>query len=429
MNQRENWSGYIQWQPKEVLYPRSKEDIIQIIQSVIEKKQKVRAVGSGHSCTKLCVTDDILVSLDNYQGIVHIDRANKLVTVKAGTKLNLLNTLLDAENLALENLGDIDVQSAAGAICTATHGTGVAFGNISSQVQKIEFINGRAEIITCSENDNSELFRAAQVSLGVLGIITEITFRCVDSYVLRLNVEKKNLFEVLDNLDSYNGNCRNFEFYFFPNTDSVMTKELRLSDAPPQQKKFKDYIQEDILENYAFKVACDVAHYLPSTTKRISEFSANTISSFHKTRKSFEVLSSSRLVRFNEMEYNVPAECYGDVKKELVRWIDKNNTEVMFPLENRFVKEDNILLSPSYQRKSAYIAAHVYKKADFTRYFKGLEDIFKSYDGRPHWGKMHTLQSKDLEKLYPEFAKFNTQRKLHDPDEVFLTPYLKELLQ
>ncbi|MBL7728359.1 MAG: FAD-binding protein [Dinghuibacter sp.] len=422
-----NWSGHLKWQPEHLVYPQSHEELAQWVQLAVQQNRKVRVIGSGHSFTPLAVCTDILIVLDKLSGIVSVNQATRQVTVKAGTKLHELNRLLNTHGLALENLGDIDVQSVAGAICTGTHGTGIQFGNLSTQVSQITFINGKGETVTCSETEEVELFKAVQVSLGAFGIITEVTFKCVSSYTLNLQVGKKPLEEVLQQLHHYNTRNRNFEFYWFPHTSWVVTKELNLTDQPPVKKAVKDFFQETVLENYAFKAVCELAHRIPRLTRRISRFSAATIGAYQKTRKSFEVFSTRRLVKFNEMEYNVPAAAYTDVKKEIVQWVNRNNRDVMFPMENRFVQEDDIYLSPAYRRPSAYIAVHVYNKAGFEQYFRGIEAIFRAYNGRPHWGKMHTLQQKELEQLYPMWHVFDAFRRQHDPGNIFLTPYLQTL--
>lgn len=421
-----NWSGLLTWQPSEIYKPSTETQIVDIVTKAAKANKKVRIIGSGHSFTSLCVTDDILISLDEFQGIIRVDADHMQATVKAGTKLNTLNRLLNEQGMALANLGDIDVQSIAGAISTGTHGTGVTFGNLSTMVTAMKWVNGKGEIVSCSETDKPELLKAAQVSLGMFGVITELTIQCVPKYNLHIKVQKLRLDEVLSNLDIYN-KCRNFEFYWFPNTEYVMSKEIDQTDAKSSAISWKDYAQEIVLENYAFKAVCELSRMLPRSTRRISRFSANMIDSFEKTRKSFEVFSTSRLVKFHEMEYNIPAEAYLDVKKEIVNWVNKHNYDILFPLENRFVAADDIMLSPSYKRPSAYIAVHVYNKKDYKHYFENIEAIFRSYQGRPHWGKMHTRTQAELKQVYPMFETFQKYREVQDPDQVFLSPYLKDL--
>jgi FAD-linked oxidoreductase len=420
-----NWSGYLQWQPTQVFYPESEATIAQIVKDAAVSGRRIRVMGSAHSFTPLCPTHDTTVSLSRYQGIISVDVSAQLATVRAGTPLRQLSELLDAHGLALENLGDIDTQSIAGAIATGTHGAGTAFGNLCTQVRALKFVNGQGELVSCSLDQNPELFRAVVLSLGALGIITEVTLKCVPAYNLSLRIARQHLDEVLENLPRYNAENRHFEFYWFPHTPYVMTKSVNLTNAPPDPRALKNYLQEMVFENYAFLALCELAYRLPGLARPISRFAAATIGPYHKQKKSYEVFSTARLVRFNEMEYNVPADAYVEVKKELVNWINRRNYQVMFPLENRFVRADDLYLSPAFGRDSAYIAAHVYHKQYFHKYFDELEIIFLAHGGRPHWGKMHNLSHTDFAALYPGWQTFHAHRAQQDPQGLFLNPHLE----
>ncbi|MBO9597773.1 MAG: FAD-binding protein, partial [Cohnella sp.] len=179
-----NWSGIVRTTPLDVFYPSSIEEIVDLVRLCRREGRHLRVVGSGHSFTAVAASDDVLVSLDKMQGIVEVDVAARTATVWAGTKLKLLGELLHAEGLAQENLGDIDVQSIAGAISTGTHGTGTAFGTIATQVVGLTVITGAGEIISCTESSHPELFKALQVSLGSLGVIAQVTLRLRPSYKL-----------------------------------------------------------------------------------------------------------------------------------------------------------------------------------------------------------------------------------------------------
>lgn len=423
----QNWSGHLKWQPAKVCYPKSTEEVQQIVIQGAERRCKVRMIGSGHSFSKLCVTDDFLVSLDEFQGIVSVDAEQLRVTVRAGTKLFRLNEELAKVGLALENMGDINVQSVAGAISTGTHGTGSAFANMSTLAVGMTFVNGLGQIVRCSETEKPELLRAARLSLGSMGVITEVVLQCVPAYSLKRIIDRAPLQDVLEQYPTLNQQHRNFEFYWFPNTEYTMTRTSDLTEEPAEEGGLKDYLQEVVLENYAFKVLNEVAYNFPRQTNRISRLCTKLIDRSEKVSHSHAVFSTPRLVRFNEMEYSVPLDAYDEVKRALVRWVNKNNRHVLFPIENRFVKGDDGPLSPAYGRNSAYIAVHIYNKKDFKDYFAPLEAIFRAHGGRPHWGKIHTLTARDVAESYPEFTRFNELRQRHDPQGLFLSPYLAKL--
>ena len=424
-----NWGKNVQWQPSNFFEPSSEGEIQSIIQKAITDKKKIRIIGSGHSFTPLCATDDVSISLDNYQGIIEVDKEKCQATVKGGTKLFKLGDMLFQHGLAMENLGDIDVQSIAGTISTGTHGTGRDFGTISTQVVGLKMINGKGELITCSEEINASLFKAAQVSLGSLGVITEVTLQCVPAYRMKVENKKEDLSDVLASLSQRHKENRNFEFYWIPYTKTAWTKSSNVVDAEVSDKVgLMNYYVEYFLENYLFKGFCELATLFPSQNELVAKITAASISNVSKVHNSHKIYATQRLVRFKEMEYNIPIEVYDDVWKEVMRVVNSKKYNIHFPIENRVVKQDDILMSPAYGRDSAYIACHVYYKKDHRPYFKALEEVFRAYGGRPHWGKMNSLKAKDVVDLYPEFNTFMKHRLEQDPDEVFITPYLRSLL-
>ncbi len=428
MKHTKNWAGNITWQPSQILYPTSEKEIQKIVLKAANDNQKIRVIGTGHSFTALCKTKDILISLDQYQGIISIQKDQYQATVKGGTKLSLLGELLFKEGLAMENLGDIDVQSIAGTISTGTHGTGKNLGTISTQVIALRFINGKGELIECSDTNNRELFKAAQVSLGVLGIITGVTLQCVPAYKLALQIQKENLDTIIKDLDNRNNDNRNFEFYWLPYTNTALTKSSNIvTDSEPDKVNFFNYWSEYVIENYVFKLFCEYAHWFPSQNVAISKLSAAAISNVKKVYYSHKIYATQRLVKFREMEYNIPVEAYQDVWKEVVKTVNSKKFNIHFPIEVRFTKGDDISLSPAYQRDSAYIACHVYNKKEYQPYFEALENIFRAYGGRPHWGKMNNLKAGDVADLYPEFSTFMKHRAMQDPYKIFINPYLQEL--
>lgn len=423
-----NWANNVEWNPLEVLYPISEKEIQDFVLKAIHHNKKIRVIGSGHSFTPLCSTDQILISLNKYQGKIAINRKKNLATVKAGTKLSLLGELLFKEGLAMENLGDINVQSIAGAISTGTHGTGINLKSISNQVVALRFVNGKGEIIECSQTKNLELFKAAQVSLGCLGIITEITIQCVPTYKLNLQNKKEKLSDVLANLEERNSLNRNFEFYWIPYTNTAWTKTSNIvEDSEPDKINFFNYWTEFVLENYVFKVFCEYAKLFPSQNKTVAKITAASISNVKKTYHSHKVYATQRLVKFHEMEYNIPSEAYNDVFKDIKKIVNSKKFDIHFPIENRWVKGDDVYMSPAYGRDSAYIACHVYNKKEYKAYFSALEEVFKAYNGRPHWGKMNTFTTQDIIKVYPKFDAFLIHRKEQDPENIFVNPYIKTL--
>lgn len=422
-----NWGGTVKFTPKFIYYPTSHEEVVDIVKKARQNHQKIRIIGSGHSWTNLVDTDYILISLDEYQGIISLDKDNCTAVVKAGTKLKLLGDLLHEQGLAMENMGDINVQSIAGALSTGTHGTGVTFGTLATQMLEITFVNGLGETVVCSEHTNRETFKAAQVSLGALGIITKIKLRLVPTYKLKYVSVKADLDDTLLNLDKYKQENRNFEFYWFPHTKTVQLKFVNKTPEPPKNVGFAKKFNDVVMENGLFGALSRFSRAFPKTAPRISKISAWGVSKGTYVNHSHLIFATQRWVRFYEMEYNVPQESFINVMKEIEACVNEHQFKVHFPIECRWVKADDIMISPASGRDAAYIAVHMYKGMEYKPYFEAIEKIFRKYNGRPHYGKMNTLKHEDFAELYPNWQKFMDVRQQMDPDQVFLNEYLQEL--
>lgn len=420
-----NWAENIVFNPSQIAFPENEEQLCTLISKANGQGKKVRVVGSAHSWTGLFETQEILVSLDKMQGLIEVKGME--ASVWAGTKLKTLGQLLYDKGLAMENLGDIDVQAIAGAASTGTHGTGIHFQSISNQVVKLRLVTANGEILECSETENTEIFNAARVSMGSLGIISQLTLRCIPAYNLHYTAGKEDFYEVLKNLKQKNEGTRNFEFYYFPHTDWVQTKYINITQEQPEEKPIRKFLNDVILENGFFGTACKISQYFPSSCANVSKITTQLIGPTKKTNHSHKIFATVRLVRFNEMEYNIPAVHFEEAMKKVKDTITKEKIATNFPIECRFVKGDNLYLSPAYQRDSAYISFHMYRPMPYKDYFKKMEEIMLEYDGRPHWGKMHNLKADVLSKKYPKWQEFLTIREQLDPNQTFINSYLKDL--
>ncbi len=425
-----NWSESVAFQPTAIRYPQSLEEIVAIVNECRQQGRGLRVVGSGHSFTPLVATDGVLLSLDRYCGLEQIDVAAGTATVRGGTKIKALGELLSRYGLAQENLGDIDAQSIAGAISTGTHGTGLTLGSIATQVIGLTLVTGAGEVLVCSETERPEILRAAQVSLGALGIIASITLRLVPTYHLEYVWQPETLGGCLDQLGHSTAANRNFEFYWLPHTDTVMTKRMNISHsaAHSQVRHTLRHYQELVLENSVLWLISEVCRHFPTVTPLASRLLAALISSGKDINASHKIFATPRLVKFQEMEYSLPVETMAVALEAIDRCIRRQRFQVHFPLECRVVRGDSIDLSPASGRDSAYIAVHMYKGMAYREYFAALEAILRSYGGRPHWGKLHTLTARELAPLYPRWDHFQAVRASLDPAGVLLNPYLRSIL-
>ncbi len=422
-----NWAGTVQCQPQQFCQPQSEDEMVALVKQCRQERRSLRVVGSGHSFTPLVETQDVLVNLDHWQGLLAADRAQLTAVVKAGTKLHQLGELLFEQGMAQVNMGDINLQSVAGAISTGTHGTGEKLTGIAAQVEELTLITGRGERLVCSAQQNTELFKAAQISLGALGVITQVKLKLAPSYKLKYESRRSSLQTCLHDWDRHNAETRNFEFYWFPHSDKVQMKFMNQSDEPSSGGGWLKQANDVVLENGLYWVASHACRLMPSLCPSVSRLSAALIGESQRVDYSHRLFATQRLVRFQEMEYNLPREHFQTVIEEIRALTAKQNYAVHFPIECRTAAADDIWLSPAYQRASAYIAVHMFKGMPWQQYFSEIQDIFLRYDGRPHWGKWHSLRADELAKRYPRWQDFLAMRAELDPEGVFLNPYLRDV--
>src|SRR5699024_8682107 len=382
-----NWSASVVATPKKLVTPHHLEELTALVKDCREEGMTIRVVGAGHSFTPLVATSEVLLSLDKLTGIVEVNEAEQLVTLWGGTRLRDAGPLLDQFGFAMENLGDINDQSIAGAISTGTHGTGSQFKSIANQVEAITLLTASGELLNIYRQENDAYFEAARLSLGMLGIIVKVTLRVVKSYSLHENSYRLSLEEGLANLVALRENNRNFEFFWFPYTKSIQVKILNERPLHFEAHNKKQSFKNLAIENGLFWLLSEMSRTVPNTARFVSKVSAFGIPNREEENLSYLQYATPRLVKFNEMEYSIPQDAMAEALRDIEGLFKRKRMNVHFPIECRYVQEDSIWLSPSYQRNSAYIAVHMYKGMAFSEYFSEVEAIFASYEGRPHWGK------------------------------------------
>jgi FAD-linked oxidoreductase len=415
-----NWSGSQQCLPAVRTAPASIGELQELIAA---SSGTVRPVGAGHSFTPLVPTDDTIVSLSRLSGLISHDPQTLQATLYAGSRLGDIGQPLEDAGQALVNMPDIDEQTLAGCLATATHGTGASIGCMSTFIQGLQLVDARGNLVDCDANTNAELFQAARVSLGVLGIITQVRLQNVAPYRLRRETVWRDFDELIEIADDMADKHRNFEFYYIPfsgmgftdvhdMTDEVVgsTEKIDSNDSVQDLKMVRDWLED-----------------LPRLRELILGGIVRSLSDEVTVESSWKNYASERNVRFNEMEYHLPREYGLQALREIRIALEAQHHEVFFPIEVRFVKADEIWLSPFYQRDCISIAVHRYFEEDYAPYFKTIEPIFRKYHGRPHWGKLNTLQRSDFRKLYPRWNDFVEVRQEMDPRGRFLNPYLAGL--
>jgi L-gulonolactone oxidase len=424
-----NWGRTQRCEPAAVETPASELEVREAIRRARAAGQRVKVVGSGHSFTDIACTDGRMLTLDALNRVVAVDEATRLVTVEAGMTIQRLNDELALRGLALPNLGDIDRQSLAGAIATATHGTGARFGGLATFVRGLQMITADGEALRCSADEEPEVFHAARVGLGALGVVTAVTLQCVPAFTLH-HVERSHAVDdVLADLDRYVDTNEHFEFYWLPHTDRCSTIENNRTDEAPRVKSaYKRWRAEILYPNYFFGAAVAAGRLRPSLVPRLNQLVASGAGSTELVERSHRVLIATRLVRFAEMEYGVPRARALDAVQGVRNMIDRTGLRVSFPIEVRFTAPDDIPLSTAFGRDTCYVAVHMARGVPYEQYFRGVEQVMDCLDGRPHWGKLHFQTAATLAPRYPEWDRFQAVRRKLDPAGCFSNTYLDRVL-
>ncbi|WP_295572738.1 D-arabinono-1,4-lactone oxidase [uncultured Microbacterium sp.] len=427
----ENWGRTERVRPVLVEFPTTVAAVRRSVHAAAVRGLSVKAVGAGHSFSGIAVAPGVLLDLADLSGLIHVDRERSRVRLLAGTRLHRIPALLKPYGLAMPNLGDIDRQSISGAISTGTHGTGLGFGGIATQVVAATLVTADGELLTVSEDENSDLLPAVALSLGALGVLVDVTLQCVPAFGLRAVERPEPMAEVLGGLRARAAAADHFEFYWFPHTDAALTKtNTRLAGDEPvaPQHPVRAWIDDSLLGNTLHQAVCSLGHVVPPLIPTINRVSASVWGNRTFSDRSHRVFATSRGVRFREMEYAVPLERLPDAFRAVQRVITESGWRIEFPVEVRTAAPDDLWLSTAHGRESGYIAVHRYAKADPARYFAAVEEVMLAHDGRPHWGKMHTLDAAALRERYPRFDDFVALRDRLDPDRLFRNAYLSRVL-
>jgi L-gulonolactone oxidase len=424
-----NWCGLATAHPAQEVSPASTEEVADAVVAARTNGLTVKMVGSGHSFTDIAVTEGLLLRPDRLSGITHIDRTTMQVTALAGTPLYQLNAQLSALGLALHNMGDIDLQTVAGAISTGTHGTGGLRASLSAQVSGLEMVVGNGTVVNCSAEDDPDLFLAARVGLGAFGVVTAVTLDVEPAFVLEAVEEPIAWQRFLDEFGSMVEDNHHAEGYWFPHTDRVLTKRNnRTIDEARPLRRIREYVDDELLSNTVFGLVNRLGNRLPGAIPTINKVSSRALSARTFSDASPAVFTSPRRVRFREMEYAVPRESGLAALTEVRALIERSGWRISFPVEIRQAPPDDSWLSTAYDRETIYLAFHVNAATDHTAYFTGVESILRAFDGRPHWGKLHTRTAEDLAPTYPRWADVLAVRNRVDPDRCFGNDYLTRVL-
>jgi L-gulono-1,4-lactone dehydrogenase len=415
-----NWARDQRCAPERIERPAGEDELA----AVVAAAERVKVVGAGHSFTDIACTDGVMVDLTRMNRVLAVEGHD--VTVEAGITIRDLAPALAARGLALENQGDVDPQTVAGAISTATHGTGGRFGNLSSRVVGMQVVTASGSVVELREGDD---LLAGRASLGALGAVVSITLRCVPAFRIHRVDEPRPLDDVLARFDGLVDGNDHFELFMFPHTRTALTLTSERTDrAARPAGPLKAFVRDVLFENAALELACRAGRLVPGAIPTINRLVTGALSRAEHLDESYTVYANRRSVRFTEMEYAIPREHVSEALERVLALIERRRLPVGFPIEVRTAAPDDALLSTAQGRATGYIAVHQYRGMEFESYFRGVEAIMDEYGGRPHWGKRHYQTAPTLRPRYPGWDRFVAVRDRLDPERKFENEYLRRVL-
>ncbi len=412
-----NWSGSVESRPSAILRPKTEAELSQIVASA----PKLRVTGAGHSFTPLCQTDGVLLSLAELEGAVEFNADRTRAWAPAGWSLAKLTKALWDEGASLINQGDVNPQALAGAIATGTHGTGAELGSLSTAARAFRLVLADGSVVTCSAEQNAELYQAQRLSLGLLGVATRIEVDVLPVYHLEERVESHKLADVEARWSELVAANRHVEFWVFPYNDYAILKTLNPASPEGQLKRKND------VDDRAFRVICELCAMFPALTSMLQPVIVGGGVRQRRVGPAYQIFPSDRTVRFEEMEYEMPLETGWPAVNEAIQRIKAKTLPVTFPFEFRITAGDDIWLSPFNGGARLSISMHQFAKMPWQGVFGEIEPIFRAHGGRPHWAKRHSLTARDVDALYPDATRFRAVREKHDPAGKFLNEHLGAL--
>lgn len=421
-----NWDRTQTWIPEKIYEPQDEEQIAGLIKRALDDQKQIRAIGSALSWSDIIDLPENAVVPGKMDKVLQVDKDKRQVRVQAGARLKDVNETLAKHGLAFDNFGSIILQTAAGYIATGTHGTGIKTPILSTRIEKIRMVDGKGEIHELDAAHKPELFSAARVNLGCLGVVSEITFGCVEAFDLEECLELVDFDTALADLDTTLNTNDYCKMWWLPYTDKIQVYTFNKTTRPRKGAGFTGFMDQSGLSGILFTALIRLGRSVP----QLIPFLHNTVQNIHyhphkRVDRSDKVIKvSSSIPIHQETEYAIPVEQAAKAIDETKKMILKADYSVNFPMEVRFVAADDIPMSPANGRNSCYIGAYVSSLKWAQNLFKEFEALISDYQGRPHWGKSFSRTHEEIRKLYPAYDHFNELRRSCDPNGLFRNSFV-----
>ena len=432
--------GPLPFRPLAVVHPENEEEIGHIIQLAMKGNLKAKAIGSLHSLCPIPETDGICLVLDKYKKLLKVD--GPLVTVESGMTVRDLNEALAGLNLALPTNGSIDAQTVSGAISTATHGGSVHHGSLSDAVESVRIVRADGSIL---DVDRSQaLFQAVVVSVGLLGILSTVTFRCVPAFLLQSRSAVCSAQQVLDDFDAINRRNLYTNIFYFPaadqmailsinkiNREEIGTVENGLRKAPMKPPALFTTEVGQRLVTLGLKAFAWVLLSHKSIQRSFGKFAVGR--AYHpRTGRSDRVLaynetgrSPGRQALLRDMEIAIPYEQARAAITVVRNHFLATQKFPLMPIHIRCVARSDQWLSPAYERDVCWLEFWQYPRSDSL--FKQIHELLAPFNYRFHWGKETRADQAYIRQQYEKWDDFVRLREEWDPKGMFLNSYLESL--
>ncbi len=449
------WARTFHSRPELYIQPHSTEEIQKVVTLARRCRRRIVTVGSGHSPSDLTCTSSWMVNLDHYDRILEIDEDRKTVVMQAGIRLHDLGLKLKKHGLAMPNLGSIDHQSIAGAIGTATHGSSTRHGLLSQSVKGLKIMLANGRIVSCSAEQNKDLFRAALVSLGALGIIVEITFQAVPVFNIQWSQSLHPLEEIIADWNRDLWTQKEFtRVWWMPYMKRVIKWRADKTDRPEKPPVANWW--GGSVGFHTYHILLYIAQWFPSLIPRIERFVINVQYGFEDGAGSTAIQESRTGLLMNCLysqfvnEWAIPLQKGPEAITRLSKWLNgeeeasgipgsSKGIYVHSPIEVRVSDTSTTTPRPYLDNTmpdsaTLYLNATLYRPYNCDppcreRYYEAFEYLMKEMGGRPHWAKnFSTVTREDIHNMYPEIHDWIRVRNEVDPKGMFVGDWHRRLL-
>ncbi len=411
---RENWAGNITYSTDHVHRPTNADEVREVVKSC----SKLRALGSRHSFNRIADSTQNQVSLE-YLGQIDTDEKARTVTVGAGVKYGQLAPVIDARGYALHNLASLPHISVAGAIATATHGSGIHNGNLSTAVRRLEIVTADGDLINLSRDKDGDRFMGAVVGLGAAGVVTRVTLDLLPTYQMAQTVYQNLSFdELAHNFDAIFG--AGYSVSLFTDWQHHQATQVWIKRKLQPGEK-----HESAVDFYGAKRATEKLHPITGHPAESCTEQMDIPGPWYERLPHFKMNFTPSSGRELQTEYLVPR-AHGYEAILAVEKLRDQITPHLFVTELRTIAGDNLWMSTAYERDS--LAIHFTWKPEWDAVKKILPQVeaqLKSFAPRPHWAKLFTLSPAQLQAQYARLGDFKALVKQHDPGGKFRNEFLE----